>query len=154
MQIHIYVAGAFRNAELFWIRNSLQEVGKNCRYISVCNSEATSPIALKDGHFVHRGVFLLPTLEPLKKSFVWQSYGRKFTHDRVQRAKMSIWISFNSSTAYFGNTYGACKLYNCLAGTSKAVIHTDTVMYLQRTSNSSRRHCWKKTTWALHKRWL
>ena len=34
--------------------------------------------------------------------------------------------SVNSSTAYLGSTYGACKLYNCLAGTSKAVIDTDT----------------------------
>ena len=75
---------------------------------------------------MHRGVFLLPTLEPSKRSFVWQSYGRKFTHDRVRRAKMSIGVSFNSSTAYFGSTYGACKLYNCLTGTSKAAIHTDT----------------------------
>ena len=35
-------------------------------------------------------------------------------------------VSFNSSTAYFGSTYGACKLFDCLAGTSKAVIHTNT----------------------------
>ena len=75
LMFHIYVAGAFRNDELFRIRNSSQEVGKYCRYNSVCNSEAISPILLKHGHFVHRGVFLLPKLEPSKTSFVWQSYG-------------------------------------------------------------------------------
>ena len=86
----IYVAGGFRNDELFRIQNSSQEVGKNCWYISVCNSEAISPITLKHGHLVHLGMFVLLMLELSKKSFVWQSYGRKFAHDRGRRAKMSI----------------------------------------------------------------
>ena len=36
------------------------------------------------------------------------------------------YLSTAALPIYFGSTYGACKLYNCLAGTSKAVIHTDT----------------------------
>ena len=47
-------------------------------------------------------------------------------------------MSFNSSTAYAGSTYGACKLYNCLAGTSKAVIHTDTDILTEETEQQPR----------------
>ena len=77
--LFLYVAGAFRNDKLFWIQISSQEVSKNCQYVFVCNLEAISLITVKHGHFVHLGVF--KPIKLSKKSFVWQSYGRKFTHD-------------------------------------------------------------------------
>ena len=38
---------------------------------------------------------------------------------------------FQQQQCLLGSTYRACKLYNCLAGTSKAVIHTDTDVFTE-----------------------
>ena len=82
-----YVTGAFGNDKLFQIQSSSQEVGKNCRYISICNSEAISPITLKHGHFVHQGVFLLLTFEPSKISLTIEYSESEY----ISTAAMPTW---------------------------------------------------------------